>query len=79
VPRENAAVKARRLLGEGRVDVRHRQGPELRAFVRGDSGEVHEAGHVRGSWYCSCAAYGRCSHMAALMLIATVVRPKEEA
>jgi hypothetical protein len=77
MPRENAAAKARRLLVERRVDVRHRQGPELRVLVRGDSGEMYEAGHVRGSWYCGCAAYGRCSHMQALMLIATVVRPKE--
>jgi hypothetical protein len=46
--RKNAASKARRLLTEGRVDVRHRQGREVRAVVRGDSGEEYEVGHVSG-------------------------------
>jgi uncharacterized Zn finger protein len=78
MPREDAATKARRYFGEGRVDVRHRIGAELRAYIRGDSGEVYQAGHVRGSWFCDCPAYGRCSHLQALMLITTVVRPKEE-
>jgi uncharacterized Zn finger protein len=76
VKRESAELKARRLLVEGRVDVRYRQGHDLRAVVRGDSGEEYEAGHVAGSWYCGCPSYERCSHVMALMLVAVVVRPK---
>jgi uncharacterized Zn finger protein len=73
--RENAAVKARRLLSEGRVDVRYRQGRDLKAVVRGDSGEEYETGYVAGQSYCGCPAFGRCSHFMALQLIAVMVRP----
>jgi uncharacterized Zn finger protein len=73
--RESVEVKARRLLTEGRVDVCYRQGRDLRAVVRGDSGEEYEVGHIAGEWYCGCPAFGRCSHVMAVQLIAVVVRP----
>ena len=75
MPRENAAAKARRLLIEGRVNIIRRVGPELLAEIRGDSGEVYQAGHEPGRWWCSCPAVDTCSHVRALMLVAVVVRP----
>jgi hypothetical protein len=72
--RGSAELKARRLLVEGRVDVRYRSGHDLRAVIRGDSGEENEVGHIAGEWYCGCPAFG-CSHLMAVQLIAVVVRP----
>jgi uncharacterized Zn finger protein len=77
MPRENAATKARRLLAEGRLDVRYRQGRDVRATVRGDSAEVYSVGHEPGRWWCTCPALGACSHLKALQLVVVVVRSEE--
>ena len=66
--RENYYVKAQRLLGEGRLTVRRVDGQTISASCRGDSGELYNVGHD-GSWYCTCEAKGRCSHMQAAMLV----------
>jgi uncharacterized Zn finger protein len=69
--REDAATKARRILGEGRVILRSLDEPASAVFaeVRGD-GLVHVVVHdiVRG-WWCSCPARGRCSHQLAVGLV----------
>ena len=65
-------VKARRLLGEGRLTVRS-AGPEgVRASCRGDSGQLYRVGYQPGAWHCDCPALGRCSHLQALMLVVVV-------
>lgn len=73
--RENADTKARRLLVEGRLDVEHRLGREIRASVRGDSGEVYSVEHSAGAWSCTCPALTRCSHTRALQLVTVIVHP----
>ena len=73
--RENYLVKARRLLGEGRLVLQRVSGSAIQATCRGDSGEVYDVGHEPGQWFCSCPALGRCSHLQALMLV--TVRPRE--
>jgi uncharacterized Zn finger protein len=76
--RENAATKARRLLGEGRVRVlasSEREG-YVSAQVRGDSAAIYGCGYEEGAWWCSCPAKGACSHMLALQLI-VVLGPRE--
>jgi uncharacterized Zn finger protein len=70
--RETAAMKARRLLVEGRVTVRFSVGSLIEADVRGDSGQVYRVIHSPGKWSCPCAARGRCSHVDAVMAIAAV-------
>jgi uncharacterized Zn finger protein len=72
--RENAAVKARRLVAEGRVVVTVARGRRIRAVVRGDSGAVYEILHDRGSWLCPCPAVGVCSHVQAVQLVTAPVR-----
>lgn len=70
MPRENAAAKAKRLLGEGRVLLTRVVDREVDAIVRGDSGEFYAVSHRPGSWICPCAALsGACSHVQALMLV----------
>ena len=70
--RENAAAKGRRLLVEGRVMVHFAVGGLVEADVRGDSGSVYRVIHSPGKWSCPCEARGRCSHVAAVMLISAV-------
>ena len=72
--REDAATKGRRLLAEGRLVVDAVIGDAVTATCRGDSGEVYKVGYEVGSWYCSCPALTRCSHMTALQLV-TVAPP----
>jgi hypothetical protein len=74
--RENYYLKARRLLGEGRLTVRHVSAQGVDAFCRGDSGQVYRVTYRRGGWACDCEARGRCSHLQALMLI--VLAPRGE-
>jgi uncharacterized Zn finger protein len=76
-PRENAPVKARRLLAEGRVIVTHVDGRAVRATVRGDSGALYSVQHLPGQWSCSCDAspYGRCSHLRAVQLVTAPAGP----
>lgn len=72
--RENAELKARRYLAEGRLQVEHVEKTVIVAHCLGDKGDTY---HVRWdperrSWKCDCAAFGpRCAHALAL---ARVVR-----
>jgi uncharacterized Zn finger protein len=69
MPRENAALKARRLLSEGRVTLR-RIGPDaIVARVRGDSAKVYNVTWDPTGWFCPCDAAGRCSHILAVLLV----------
>jgi uncharacterized Zn finger protein len=78
--RETVAVKARRLLVEGRVRIvaASEDDGHVAAEVRGDTARVYavsfDAGD--GGWSCSCAARTGCSHVRALQLV-TVVEPRE--
>lgn len=78
--RENAAIKARRLLTEGRVRVLSASEADgyISAEVRGDSSASYACGYEPdgGGWYCGCPALGRCSHIAALQLI-TVLEQRD--
>ncbi len=69
--RENAALKARRLLVEGRLVVRRIDDGAIEATVRGDSARIYRVGFdaIHNRWWCTCPAVGRCSHCAALMLV----------
>lgn len=71
MPRENAAERAKRYLGEGRLYVRL-VGPDgISAFCRGD-GEWYRLGYRDGQWFCSCPAVSRdCAHLRGLRLITT--------
>lgn len=59
--RENAASKARRYLGDGRV--------------RGD-GAAWSTGRDEHGWFCTCPARGRCAHLIAVGLI-VALEPRE--
>ena len=68
--------KARRLLIEGRLNIVRRDGDNIWAECRGDSGEVYAVGYDSENlhdWVCSCPARSICSHVKALMLV-TVLR-----
>jgi uncharacterized Zn finger protein len=68
--RENAQVKGRRLLAEGRLRVLAVDARSASAECRGDSGMTYALGRDKaGRWACSCEAKGRCSHLIALMLV----------
>jgi hypothetical protein len=70
VPRENAFLKARRYLSEGRLTVRY-VGPEgIRAIARGGGAWYHVI-YRRGGWSCTCPAVGACCHLLALQLVTT--------
>jgi hypothetical protein len=69
MPRENAAVKAERLLVSGRVFIRRVNANEVVAAVRGGSGELYETGFIRGRWRCSCPSVGPCSHLLAVQRV----------
>lgn len=73
VSRENADVKARRYLGEGRVIAREidEYAGTAMADVRGD-GAIWIVGRDEGGWFCDCPARGRCAHQLALDLIVAV-------
>ena len=66
--RENAQIKGRRLLAEGRLTVLAVRPRTLDATCRGDSAEVYHLGY-RGQWFCTCPAVGVCSHLIALELV----------
>jgi uncharacterized Zn finger protein len=71
---ETAAVKARRLLPEGRLMVKivDPDGQFVWAQCRGDSGEVYDLGYdpKANQWRCTCAELkGNCSHLQALKLV----------
>ena len=70
MPRESAHDKARRLLTEGRLTVRHIDERSAVARCRGDSAQIYSLGYDRNRWFCSCAcATAQCSHLKALRLI----------
>lgn len=74
MPREDAAAKARRLLGEGRLNVRRADSGGIVADCRGDSGAVYRVTFDlrSGEWGCTCPALSRCSHVRALQLVAII-------
>lgn len=69
--RENAMVKARRLLGEGRVTIVHADEGGVAALIRGDTAMTYRVTHADGEWRCDCPARTRCSHVQAIMLVTT--------
>jgi hypothetical protein len=69
--RENAATKARRLLGEGRVTIVHANEGGVAPLVRGDTAMTYRVTHSGGEWRDDCAARTRCSHIQAVMLVTT--------
>ena len=68
MPRESAHDKGRRLLTEGRLDIRFADGRTVTARCRGDSAEIYNLGFDR-DWFCTCPAAARCSHLVALQLV----------
>ena len=74
--RENAKVKASRLLVTGRLRVLKVEGNLIVAECRGDSGEVYNLGHDarRKEWRCTCPARTACSHLHALWAVTAVKR-----
>jgi uncharacterized Zn finger protein len=76
--REDAAAKAKRYLGEGRVRIVScdEEAGTILAQVRG-SGAIYAAGHGAKSWSCDCPAKSKnCAHILALKLV-TVLEPGE--
>ena len=71
--RENAAVKARRYLAEGRVVLVRVTESTALARVRGD-GEVHTVTANPKWWSCSCPAMSRCCHELAVGLVVAIPR-----
>ena len=69
--REGIEAKARRYLSEGRQVVTHVLGDQVDAVCHGETG-AYDLGHAPGrGWWCSCPVRtDRCSHLAALMLVA---------
>ena len=65
---ENAAVKGRRYVAEGRLVVDLVANGEVRARCRGD-GAIYNLTVLEGRWECDCPALGRCSHLVALGLV----------
>jgi uncharacterized Zn finger protein len=76
--REAADVKARRLLVEGRLIVRHVEGAEVRAVCRGDAALYRVSHTIEHGWTCDCPAVGRCSHLIAVGLV-VVLEPTRAA
>lgn len=68
--RENAASKAARYLGEGRLIVeRITPGRGLEAICRGD-GTVYRLGWNPSGWWCECPARSdQCAHLRAARLV----------
>lgn len=65
---ESVREKAHRLLTSGCVTVIARAGQDTTATVLGDHGR-YEIRRRRGGWHCTCANFGRCSHLEAVLLI----------
>jgi uncharacterized Zn finger protein len=79
--REDAATKARRLLGEGRITLVQLGPTHLMARARGDSGMEYRVtweagagatGSAPPGWHCNCEARGRCSHIRAVQLVTVI-------
>lgn len=70
--RESAAVKASRLLHEGRLILTQVQPGSVRATCRGE-GHVWQLAYERGRWVCDCPARSdACSHLRALRKVVAV-------
>jgi hypothetical protein len=67
--RENAALKARRLLTEGRLTIRTIGPDAIVAKVRSDSAREYLVCWDPAGWHCPCSAVGSCSHILAVMLV----------
>ena len=79
MPRETAAMKARRLLVQGRVraiEINEEDGIVV-CEVRSDSSRTYSVSFdTSDGWVCDCAAYvRRCAHVQAVQLI-TVMEPR---
>ena len=71
--RENARVRAVRLLTERRVMIVRVLQTSALAFVRGDSGGLREVSwDPRRGWRCSCPAIGFCAHGHAVASVVVV-------
>lgn len=70
--RESVDAKARRYLGEGRLTVTRVEVDRALAHARcvGSDGAVYDLGVSPAGWFCSCPCFQRCSHVAALELVA---------
>jgi SWIM zinc finger len=69
VSRENAELKARRYLVEGRLEVQRVDHDLVLARCLGDEGDLYAVrwDQERHAWRCNCPAYGpRCAHVLAL-------------
>jgi uncharacterized Zn finger protein len=79
--RESARDRGRRLLAEGRLNVRRVDVDQIDATRRGNADLPYSLGWQRGTgWHCSCPAYGHaCAHLVALRLVilAEPPTPKE--
>ena len=77
--RENADVKARRYLAEGRLRIReaHEDGGIVVAECRGD-GAIYSLGYDERGWFCDCPAFGRCAHLLALGRV-VAMEPRRQA
>jgi uncharacterized Zn finger protein len=73
VPRENAEIKAARLLVSGRVEILYVDDARVVANVRGDTAGVYLVEHDARGWRCDCPARTRCSHLLAVQRV--TVRP----
>jgi hypothetical protein len=71
-PRENARLKAARLLVSGRIEIVRLDEHGCLALVRGDSGEIRTVRFGRGAWTCDCPALGYCSHAIATASVVVV-------
>jgi hypothetical protein len=72
--RENAELKARRYLVEGRLEIQRVNNDVILARCPGDAGDTYNIrwDDQRDEWRCNCPAFGpRCAHILAL---ARVVR-----
>ena len=67
--RESAETKGRRYLVEGRLQIVSYGSDTIEAVCRGTE-ETHRLGFSGGSYFCSCPAKTRCSHLVALQLVA---------
>ena len=65
-------MKARRILGEGRVVIEHLNRHEVTATVRGDGHRYVVTWRPSTGWTCPCEARGRCSHLLAVGLVVAV-------
>jgi hypothetical protein len=62
-------IEGIKLIVSGRIFLRIVNAYEVVAAVRGDSGELYEAGFVRSRWRCSCPSVGPCSHLMAVQRV----------